>query len=93
MNNLSINAIYGLPDNLNFDNSAVVGCSIFTAYGALKNAAKIKVGENIAVIGAGGVGGNIIQLAKNVFGANRIIAIDLGYSSLFKMTNKRGRKT
>lgn len=53
----------------------------FTAYGAVHNAARLKAGESIAVIGCGGVGSAVIQIAKAV-GADPIIAVDLGEEKL-----------
>jgi S-(hydroxymethyl)glutathione dehydrogenase/alcohol dehydrogenase len=56
--------------------AALVGCSVMTGVGAVSNTAKIPVGSTVAVVGAGGVGLNIIQGAK-LAGASRIIAVDL----------------
>ncbi|CEM14143.1 unnamed protein product [Vitrella brassicaformis CCMP3155] len=45
--------------------AAILGCAIFTAYGAIKNAADLQVGQSVCVIGAaGGVGSNILQIAR-----------------------------
>jgi succinate semialdehyde reductase (NADPH) len=52
---------------------AILGCAGITAYGAV-NTAKIEPGENVAVIGVGGVGLSVIQLL-NAIGAGRIIAV------------------
>jgi S-(hydroxymethyl)glutathione dehydrogenase/alcohol dehydrogenase len=59
-----------------FDRAAVLGCAVITGFGAVKNAAKVKVGDDVAVIGCGGVGLNVVQGAA-ISGARRIIAIDL----------------
>ncbi|KAJ7522370.1 hypothetical protein O6H91_18G008400 [Diphasiastrum complanatum] len=50
------NALAVLPSSLPYSESSIMGCAIFTAYGALKNAADMRAGETIAVIGTGGVG-------------------------------------
>jgi succinate semialdehyde reductase (NADPH) len=68
--------VFPLPGSLDLVSAAVLGCSVFTALGAVRNVADLKVGETVAVLAVGGVGTNIIQLAK-VFGASRIIAVDL----------------
>lgn len=60
------------------------GCAVFTAFGALKHAGKVQVGENVAVIGVGGVGGNVLQMARNCFGANLVIAVDIDAAKLQK---------
>jgi S-(hydroxymethyl)glutathione dehydrogenase/alcohol dehydrogenase len=54
----------------------LLGCAVTTAVGVINNDAKVKIGESVAVYGAGGVGLNIVQFAA-VAGAYPIIAIDL----------------
>lgn len=58
------------------DKVALVGCGVMTGVGAVVNTAKVEIGSSVAVIGAGGVGLNVIQGAV-LAGASRIIAIDL----------------
>ena len=50
-----------------------MACGVITGIGAVVNAAKIKPGQDVIVIGAGGVGLNAIQGAR-LAGARRIIA-------------------
>lgn len=45
-----------LPDTLPYTESAIIGCAVFTAYGAMAHAAQVRPGDAIAVIGIGGVG-------------------------------------
>mmetsp|Transcript_61217 Transcript_61217/g.197957 ORF Transcript_61217/g.197957 Transcript_61217/m.197957 type:complete len:410 (-) Transcript_61217:44-1273(-) len=61
--------------------TAIVGCALFTAYGAVKNAAQIQPGMRVAVFGAGGVGMNVMQICR-AFGAAEVIAVDLDRSKL-----------
>jgi S-(hydroxymethyl)glutathione dehydrogenase/alcohol dehydrogenase len=68
--------VFPLPDALPLLESSVLGCAIFTAYGAIKNAADLRAGERIAVVAAGGVGLSIVQVAR-AFGASQVIAIDV----------------
>ena len=68
--------VFPLPDGLPLEESAVLGCAVFTAYGAVKHGADLRGGESIAVVAVGGVGINIIQIAK-AFGASQIIAVDV----------------
>ena len=68
--------VFPIPDELDLASSAVLGCSVFTALGAIRNVADLRVGETVAVMACGGVGTNLIQLAK-AFGASRIIGVDL----------------
>jgi len=73
---VSANACVPVPDGVPMEVAALVGCSVMTGVGAVANTAKIPVGSTVAVIGAGGVGLNVIQGAA-LAGASRIIAIDL----------------
>ncbi len=73
---VSANACVPVPDGVPMEVAALVGCSVMTGVGAVSNTAKIPVGSTVAVIGAGGVGLNVIQGAK-LAGASRIIAVDL----------------
>ena len=68
--------VFPLPDGLPLEESSVLGCAVFTAYGAVRHGADLRGGERIAVVAAGGVGLNIIQIAK-AFGASQIIAVDV----------------
>ncbi|KAJ3681439.1 hypothetical protein LUZ60_015928 [Juncus effusus] len=70
------NALATLPDSLPYAESAILGCAVFTAYGAMRHAAEMRAGDSVAVIGVGGVGSSCIQLAK-AFGASEVIAVDI----------------
>ena len=58
--------VFPLADGLPLEESSVLGCAIFTAYGAVRHGADLRGGERIAVVAAGGVGINIIQIAQGV---------------------------
>lgn len=49
-------ALAVLPNSLPYTESAILGCAVFTAYGAMAHAAEVRPGDAIAVIGIGGVG-------------------------------------
>src|SRR5688572_4920443 len=68
--------VFAVPPNLPLAESSVLGCAIFTAYGAVRHGAELRGGERIAVVAVGGVGINIIQIAK-AFGASQVIAVDV----------------
>ena len=68
--------VFPLPDSLPLEESAILGCAVFTAYGAVRHGADLRGGERIAVVAVGGVGINVIQIAK-AFGASQIIAVDV----------------
>jgi S-(hydroxymethyl)glutathione dehydrogenase/alcohol dehydrogenase len=70
-----------LADNISFAAAAIIGCGVMTGVGSAVNAANIKQGQSVCVLGCGGVGLNVIQGAR-IAGAFPIIAIDLKDSRL-----------
>ncbi|HEY7928301.1 MAG: zinc-binding dehydrogenase [Candidatus Dormibacteria bacterium] len=78
--------VFALPDELPIVESAVYGCSILTAYGAVRHAADLRLGETVAVVAIGGVGLNLVQLA-HAFGARQIIAVDISGDRLKAATD------
>ncbi len=56
--------------------AAIVGWAVITGAGAVWNAAQVKLGETVAVVGCGGVGLQAIQAAR-LAGAHTIIAVDV----------------
>jgi len=68
--------VFPLPDSLPLEESAILGCAVFTAYGAVRHGADLRGGERIAVVAVGGVGLNVVQIAA-AFGASQIIAVDV----------------
>ncbi|MBY8861013.1 alcohol dehydrogenase catalytic domain-containing protein [Nocardia sp. CA2R105] len=61
--------------DLPFEQLAIIGCAVNTGAGAVFNTAGVRPGDQIAVLGLGGVGMSIVQAAA-VAGATRIIAVD-----------------
>jgi S-(hydroxymethyl)glutathione dehydrogenase/alcohol dehydrogenase len=57
------------------DTAALIGCGVPTGYGSVVNAAEVREGDAVVVLGVGGVGINAVQGARNA-GARYIIAID-----------------
>ena len=68
--------VFPLPEGIRLHESAILGCAVFTAYGAVRNAADLHPGETVAIVAVGGVGMNLVQLTR-AFGASRIIAVDI----------------
>jgi succinate semialdehyde reductase (NADPH) len=68
--------VFPAPAAVPLADACILGCAMMTAYGALKNQARVQPHEAVAVVGSGGVGSNVIQLAR-VFGAGQIIAVDI----------------
>jgi S-(hydroxymethyl)glutathione dehydrogenase/alcohol dehydrogenase len=59
-----------------FEALATIGCAVITGVGAVFNAGRVPKGARVAVIGAGGVGLNVVQGAA-IAGCERIVAVDL----------------
>ena len=72
---VSENQCVRIPKDMPLPAAALIGCGVMTGAGAVFNRAKVQMGDTVAVIGAGGVGLNVIQAARLV-GASQIIAID-----------------
>jgi Zn-dependent alcohol dehydrogenase len=64
-----------IPKEMPLTAAALIGCGVITGTGAVFNRARLQLGDTCVVIGAGGVGLNVIQAAK-LCGASRIIAVD-----------------
>ncbi|GAA4105669.1 Zn-dependent alcohol dehydrogenase [Enteractinococcus coprophilus] len=75
------NMLVKLPDDMPFAQAAVLGCGVITGTGAVLNAAKVRPGEDVVIIGAGGVGLNVVSGAK-LASAGKIISIDVNQESL-----------
>ena len=65
-----------VPRDVPFDALATLGCAVVTGVGAVARAARVPPGSRVVVIGAGGVGLNVVQGAA-IAGCDEIIAIDL----------------
>ncbi len=55
--------------------ASLLACGVITGVGAVVNSARVRPGQDVVVIGAGGVGLNAIQGAR-IAGARRIVAVD-----------------
>ena len=56
--------IVKLNTDLNLATASLLACGVITGIGAVVNAAKLRPGQDVVVIGAGGVGLNAIQGAE-----------------------------
>ncbi len=72
---VSENSVIKVEEDLNMDAVALVSCGVATGFGAATDRAGTQPGDNVAVIGVGGIGINAIQGAA-IAGAKRVIAID-----------------
>ena len=73
--------VFAVPDSIDLASAAVLGCAVFTAYGAVTHAGGVAEGDSVAVVAAGGVGLNIVALAR-AFGAARVVAVDVSAEKL-----------
>ena len=73
------NAI-ALPDEIPFEQGAILMCSSATSLHALRKA-RLKPGETVAVFGVGGLGMSAIQLAR-ALGALDVYAVDINADKL-----------
>ena len=55
--------------------ASLLGCGVVTGAGAVRNAAGVRLGDSVAVIGCGGVGLQVVAAAA-LAGAAQIIAVD-----------------
>lgn len=70
------NQLTAVPWRLPFAPAALLGCGVLTGAGSVLNGARVRPGESVAVIGAGGVGLNAIAAAR-IAGASRVVAVDV----------------
>jgi Zn-dependent alcohol dehydrogenase len=69
-------ALLKIDDSVPFEVAALFGCGVVTGAGAVFNAAHVRPGQSVAVIGLGGVGLNSVMAAR-ISGASHIIGIDI----------------
>jgi alcohol dehydrogenase len=63
------------------DDAAIFGCAVMTGAGAVLNTAGLKAGEQIGIVGLGGVGMNAL-FAAVAAGAERIVVVDTSAEKL-----------
>ncbi|WHU03756.1 MULTISPECIES: Zn-dependent alcohol dehydrogenase [unclassified Sphingomonas] len=69
------NACVAISREMPLDRAALLGCAVITGAGAIFNDSRVRPGESVAIIGAGGIGLAAINAAK-IAGAGTILAID-----------------
>ncbi len=73
---VSENRVTPVPNDTPNDLCALLGCSLSTALGTINTEAKVQRGESVMIVGAGGLGANLIKAAK-MAGASPIISVDI----------------
>lgn len=69
------NALVKIPREIPPDRAALLGCGVATGTGAVFRTASVQPGDDVVVIGVGGVGLAAINGAR-IAGAHRIVAVD-----------------
>jgi S-(hydroxymethyl)glutathione dehydrogenase/alcohol dehydrogenase len=64
-----------VPDDVPLRTAALLGCGVPTGWGSAVNAAEVRPGQVVIVMGVGGIGINAVQGAAHA-GAGRVIAVD-----------------
>jgi 2-desacetyl-2-hydroxyethyl bacteriochlorophyllide A dehydrogenase len=68
-------SVFALPDEIPFEQGAIMMCSSATSLHALRKA-RLRPGETVAVFGIGGLGVSAVQLAASL-GAAKVFAVDI----------------
>jgi len=66
---------FRLPDDVSFDQGAIIGCAVSTGFHALR-VGEFQPGDSVAVFGLGGVGMHAVLLAR-ALGASKVIGVDV----------------
>jgi 2-desacetyl-2-hydroxyethyl bacteriochlorophyllide A dehydrogenase len=64
-----------LPNMIPFEQGAILGCAVSTAYHALRRG-RLQQNDTVVITGVGGLGMHAVQLAKKIFRARKTIAVD-----------------
>lgn len=70
-----------LPENISFEEGAIIPDAVSTPYHALAVRGELKKGHRVAIFGCGGLGINGIKIAKSL-GASLIVAVDISEGAL-----------
>ena len=77
---LPARSVFKLPEEIPFEQAAIMMCSSSTSFHALCKA-RLKAGETVAVFGVGGLGMSAVQLAY-AMGALQVFGVDLNTDKL-----------
>ncbi len=69
-----------LPDDLDFDTAAGLGCRFATSFRAVHQVGRVAAGENVVIFGCGGVGLSAVMIAAALDA--RVIAVDTNPAAL-----------
>jgi S-(hydroxymethyl)glutathione dehydrogenase/alcohol dehydrogenase len=72
---VDVNSVVKVDKDLPLESVALLACAVGTGWGSAVNAAAVRPGDTVIVMGIGGIGINAVQGAKHA-GATNIIAVD-----------------
>jgi NDMA-dependent alcohol dehydrogenase len=72
---VSDRSVVKIPDDIPLETACLLGCGVGTGMGSALNAAEVRPGDVVIVMGTGGVGMNAVQGAA-ISGAAAVIAVD-----------------
>lgn len=72
--------LVAVPEGISLESAAALGCRFATAYRALTARARLRAGEWVVIVGAGGVGLSAVMIAT-ALGA-RVVAVDRSAAAL-----------
>jgi len=70
------NRVVAIPKDVPLREAALLGCAVPTGGGIVRNTAKVKAGDSVAVFGVGGIGLSAVMMAA-LSGASPVIAVDI----------------
>jgi Zn-dependent alcohol dehydrogenase len=76
-----LSALAPLSDAVDLETSCILGCAGLTSYGAVFRAGQVEPDSSVVIVGSGGIGSSLIQLARAA-GATRIVAVDIASEKL-----------
>jgi Zn-dependent alcohol dehydrogenase len=81
-----------LPRSFPLWQAALIGCGVVTGVGAVRNAAQVRIGDSVCVIGCGGVGLQAVSAAR-LAGAATVVAVDRDAGKLALATSRGATHT
>lgn len=85
---VSENRLTKIPEGMPMDIAPLMGCAVTTGLGVINNNAKVRIGESVVILGAGGVGLNIVQGAA-MCSAHPVVAVDI-HDNRLEMASRLG---
>ena len=78
---LPATGVFALPDAIELEDAAILGCASLTAYGAVRHGAELRLGSEHVSSESGWSGDSIVQFAC-AQGASQVVAVDISEEKL-----------